>query len=125
MVSSSAGNLAGSETSGSGGYRAVFFKEGPHIFRVQSRLGTGLPGLTVASGSAITVSGVGFSSSAGASLLANGVPLSDQVLSDQEITAILPATYSGLVSLTVSNSNGKDTVNIVVAPPGPPRGRDR
>jgi pimeloyl-ACP methyl ester carboxylesterase len=125
LVSSSAGNLSGIETSGSGGYRAVLFKEGPDIFRVQSRLGTGLPGLTVASGSAITVSGVGFSVPTGTSLLANGVPLSDQVVSDQEITAILPATYSGLVSLTVSNSNGKDAVNIVVAPPGPPRGRDR
>jgi pimeloyl-ACP methyl ester carboxylesterase len=125
MVSQSGGNLSGSEVSGSGGYRAVLFKEGPHIFRVRSRLGTGLPGLTVASGSAITVSGVGFSAQTGTSLLANGVPLSAQVVPDKEITAILPATYSGLVSLTVSNSNGKDTVNVVVAPPGPPRGRDR
>jgi pimeloyl-ACP methyl ester carboxylesterase len=121
MVSSSAGNLSGNETSGSGGYRAVLFKEGPHIFQVQSRLGTGLFGLTVASGSAITVSGIGFSNSTGTSVLANGVPLSGQVVSDQEITAALPMAYNGLVSLTVSNSNGKDVTNIVVAPPGPRR----
>jgi pimeloyl-ACP methyl ester carboxylesterase len=125
MVSASGGNLAGSETSSAGGYRSVRFKPGPQIFSVQSRLRTGLPGITVASGSTITVRGAGFSAASGTSLLANGVTLSSQVVSNQEITAFLPNSYSGVVSLTVSNSNGKDTVNILVASPGPPRGRDR
>jgi hypothetical protein len=117
MVSPSGGTIAGSETNNSGGYRAALFKEGPYIYGVQSSLSTGLPGLTVASGSTITVSGVGFSSPTGTTLLANGVPFLGQIVSDQKITALLPASVpSGLAKLTVSNSNGQDTVNIVVAP---------
>jgi len=103
-----------------GSARAVLFKFGPSIYSVQSSLPTGLPGLTVASGSTITINGVGFSSSTGTSVLANGAPLSGQIVSDQEITALLPSHYSGLVSLSVSNSAGQDAINIVVAPPAQP-----
>ena len=103
-----------------GGYHALRFKDPPAIYNVQSSLSTGLPGLTVASGSTITISGVGFSST-GTEILANGVALSSQIASDQQITALLPANIpSGLVSLTVSNGTGQDAVNIVVAPPALP-----
>ena len=114
------GANCGSFSVAGGYYSAVRCKYSPSIYSVQSSLSTGLPGLTVASGSAITVSGVGFSSSTGTALLANGTPLSGQIVSDQEITAFLPSNYSGLVSLAVSNSAGQDAINIVVAPPALP-----
>jgi uncharacterized protein (TIGR03437 family) len=100
-----------------GGYYSVArCKYSPSIYSVQSSLSTGLPGLTVASGSTITISGVGFSSATGTALLANGASLSGQIVSDQEITAFLPSSYSGLVSLGVSNSAGQDYINIMAAP---------
>jgi uncharacterized protein (TIGR03437 family) len=110
----------GSFSAPGGYYSAVRCKYNPLIYSVQSSLSTGLPGLTVASGSTITISGAGFSSSTGTALLADGTPLSGQVVSDQEITAFLPSSYSGLVSLTVSNSAGQDAINIVAAPPSLP-----
>ncbi len=100
-----------------GYYSAVRCKFSPSIYGVQSNISTGLPGLTVASGSTITISGTGFS--AGTSVLVNGAALSAQIVSSQEITASLP-NYSGLVGLTVSNSTGADEINILVAPPVQP-----
>ena len=99
-----------------GYYSVARCKYSPSIYSVQSSLSTGLPGLTVASGSTVTISGVGFSSASGTALLANGNYLSGQIVSDQEITAFLPSSYSGLVSLAVSNSAGQDTINIMAAP---------
>jgi pimeloyl-ACP methyl ester carboxylesterase len=121
MVSKSAGSLSGSEASAAGGYRAVYFKEGPRIYRVESVAGTAVPGVAVASGSTIIVSGSGFQSSTGTSLLANGVALSSHVVSDEEMSAVLPASESGLVTLTVSNSSGGDVINVFAAPPAPRR----
>jgi uncharacterized protein (TIGR03437 family) len=95
-------------------FTPVRCKFSPSISSVQSSLSTGLPGLTVASGSTITISGTGFLT--GTALLANDAPLSGQIVSAQEITAFLPSSYSGLVSLAVSNSAGEDAINIVVAP---------
>jgi uncharacterized protein (TIGR03437 family) len=100
-----------------GYYSAVRCKFSPSIFSVQSNISTGLPGLTVAAGSTITISGTGFS--AGTSVLVNGAALSAQIVSSQEITASLP-NYSGLVGLTVSNSTGADEINIFVASPVQP-----
>jgi len=101
-----------------GYYTAVRCKFSPSISGVQSSLSTGLPGLTVASGSTITISGTGFS--AGTSVLANGASLSAQIVSSQEITAFLPSTYSGLVGLAVSNSTGEDEISMFVAPSAQP-----
>ncbi len=120
MTHSNGQVTTGTGTIVDGSGRAVLFKYGPSIYSVQSSLSTGLPGLTVASGSTITVNGVGFSSPTGTSVLANGVSLSGQDVSDQEITAFLPSNYSGLVSLSVSNSAGQDAINIVVAPAAQP-----
>jgi len=99
-------------------YSAVRCKYSPSIYSVQSNLSTGLPGLTVASGSTITINGTGFS--AGTALLVNGAPLSGQIVSAQEITTFLPSSYGGLVTLAVSNSTGADAINTVVAPPALP-----
>jgi uncharacterized protein (TIGR03437 family) len=99
-------------------YSAVRCKYSPSIYSVQSNLSTGLPGVTVASSSTITINGTGFSN--GTALLANGAPLSGQIVTAQEITAFLPSSYGGLVTLAVSNSTGVDAINIVVAPPALP-----
>lgn len=108
----------GSFSAPGGYYTAVRCKFSPSISGVQSNLSTGLPGLTVASGSTLTISGTGFA--AGTSVFVNGGALSAQIVSSQEITASLPSTYSGLVGLTVSNSTGADEINIFVARPAQP-----
>lgn len=99
-----------------GGSTALLSKFSPRINAVASSVSTGLPGLTVASGSTIVVTGYGFSSSTTTQLLANGNLLAISQISDQQITAYLPSSYSGLVKLTVSNGNGQHTVNILTAP---------
>jgi hypothetical protein len=104
-----------------GYYSVARCKYSPSIYSVQSSISTGLPGLTVASGSTITVNGVGFSSPTGTSVWANGIGLSAQVLSDQRIVATLPRGFDGLVRLVVSNSDGEDAINIVAAPARPLR----
>ena len=116
-VSTSDGDLTETEVSNAGGYHAVILKAGPQILNVHSRLGTGLRGRTVANGSKVTITGTGFSD--GTSLQANGVALSINVVSDKEITTVLPSSLSGLVALTVSNNNGKDVINVMVAAPSP------
>lgn len=114
------GTNCGSFSVPGGYYTAARCKYNPRISGVQSTLSTGLPGVTVASASSIIISGAGFSSSTGTAVLANGTPLSGQIVSDQEITAFLPSNYSGLVTLAVDNSTGQDAINIVVAPPALP-----
>jgi len=106
----------GTPVAGSG--RALLFKFGPVISAVRSATG-GLPGLTVAPGSNITVYGSGFSGT-GTQLTANGAALSISSLSDQQITAFLPAGYNGLVQLKVNNASGQHTVNIMTAAAAPP-----
>ena len=118
MTHSSGQVTTGAGTPVAGSTRALLFKFGPVIGGVLSAVG-GLPGLTVASGSNITVYGGGFSG-AGTQLTANGAPLSISSLSDQQITAFLPGRYNGLVQLKVTNANGQHTVNIMTAAAAPP-----
>jgi uncharacterized protein (TIGR03437 family) len=111
------GTTCGSVSVQGGYYSPVRCKFNPSIFSVQPSTSAGLPGLTIAAGSTITISGVGFSSSTGTALTADGIALSGQVISDQEISAVLPSNYLGLITLVVSNSNGQDAINIVAASP--------
>jgi len=108
----------GTGTPVAGAPRALLFKFGPIISGVQSATG-GLPGLSVASGSNITVYGGGLSG-AGTQLTANGAPLVISSISDQQITAFLPASYNGRVQLKVTNASGQHTVNIMAAAVAPP-----
>jgi pimeloyl-ACP methyl ester carboxylesterase len=114
MTHSNAQVTTGTGTIATGSGHSLMFKFGPVITAVQSAT-AGLPGLTVASGSNITVNGVGFSG-AGTQLTANGAALSISSLSDQQMTAFLPAGYNGLVLLKVTNANGQHTVNIMTTP---------
>ena len=102
----------------SGFYSIARCKYSPSISNVQSNLSTGLPGLTIASGSTLTITGTGFSTGTG--VFANGTALPAQILSSSEITASLPSAYGGLVGISVSNSSGADEINIFVAPPAQP-----
>jgi len=108
----------GTGTPVAGLQRALLFKFGPVITGVRSAAG-GLPGLTVAAGSNITVNGGGFVGP-GTQLSANGASLTISGVSDQQITAFLPGGYNGLVQLKVTNGNGHHTVNIMAAPAPPP-----
>jgi uncharacterized protein (TIGR03437 family) len=117
VMQRSAGPVTSTASISPGGFRPLLFKYGPYIYNVQSATSSGLPGLTVASGSTITVNGVGFSSSTGTSLLANGTTLTGHVLSDQQITSFLPASLGGLIRLTVLNGNGQHTINIMTGAP--------
>ena len=118
LTHSNAQVTTGTGTPVAGSGRALLFKFGPVISAVRSATGS-LPGLTVASGSNITVYGSGFSGT-GTQLTANGAALTTSSLSDQQITAFLPAGYSGLVQLRVSNASGQHTVNIMTAAAAPP-----
>ena len=118
MTHSNAQVTTGTGTPVAGSGRALLFKFGPVISAVRSATG-GLPGLTVASGSNITVYGSGFSGT-GTQLTANGAALTISSLSDQQITAFLPAGYNGLVQLKVTNASGQHTVNIMTAAAAPP-----
>lgn len=111
-------STCGPYTPTAGVYSTVRCKFSPVIYSV-GPLMTG-SAKVVAAGGIITINGVGFTSSTGTSLLANGSPLSGQVVSDQEITASLPSNYSGLVALVVSNSSGQDSINIFAALPARP-----
>ena len=118
MTHSNAQVTTGTGTPVAGSGRALLFKFGPVISAVRSATG-GLPGLTVASGSNITVYGSGFSGT-GTQLTANGAALTISSLSNQQITAFLPAGYNGLVQLKVNNASGQHTVNIMTAAAAPP-----
>lgn len=103
-------------TIASGGSRALLFKQGPVISGVQSTPAAGLPGLTVASGSNVAITGAGFGTTAATQLSAGGTPLSILQISDQQITAYLPASYTGLVQLSVTNANGQASANVMTTP---------
>ncbi len=118
MTHSNAQVTTGTGTPVAGSGRSLLFKFGPVISAVRSATG-GLPGLTVATGSNITVYGSGFAGT-GTQLTANGTALTTSSVSDQQITAFLPAVYNGLVQLKVTNSNGQHTVNIMTAAAAPP-----
>lgn len=102
-----------------GSERPLLFKFGPVVTGVQSASSTGLSGLSVAAGSTIYIYGGGFSGT-GLTVTADGAALTVSASSDQQITAYLPAGYSGLVKLEVSNVNGQNTVNIMTAPVSTP-----
>jgi uncharacterized protein (TIGR03437 family) len=118
MTHSNGQVTTGTGTPVAGSPRALLFKFGPVITGVRSAAG-GLAGLTVASGSSITVFGGGFSGT-GTQLTANGAPLTISSSSDQQITAFLPGGYNGLVQLKVTNASGQHMVNIMAAAAAPP-----
>jgi uncharacterized protein (TIGR03437 family) len=118
LTSPTGGKITGNATGISGGFRATFLKEGPLVFGVQSALNTGLSGLTVASGSTITISGSGFDSTSIVNV--GNLRLSTSSISSQQITAYLPPLVAGLFPLQVITNSGQSSINILTAPPALP-----
>jgi uncharacterized protein (TIGR03437 family) len=81
---------------------------------VQSAVATGLGGDTVAAGGNITIMGSGFDSSSVVTVA--GATLATSAIAPQQITAFLPTTVSGYVTLTVATSAGQAAIRMMVAP---------
>ncbi len=93
-----------------GGYVAVVDKGGPQIALVAPSAAR-LPFLSLAPGMLVSIYGTNL---AGSSIMVGGQALAINYSSDRQINALLPANVSGLVKLTVSNSQGRQTVNVLI-----------
>ena len=85
------------------------------------------PGRIINAGSAITIKGAVFGALCnGCKVVATpagstaGQPLSVSSWNSQSITAQLPASLSGMVTISVLATTGNDAINIMVAPQGTP-----
>ena len=111
---------AGSLTCGpfsvpAGYYVAVRCKASTAISSV-TPLDSSASGAVVASGATISINGAGFGTQCPTCVvLANGAPLQVSSWADS-ITAFLPATYNGLVTLVVQSTAGQDSINIMARP---------
>jgi len=122
-TSSSLGTLScGPVTAPVGYYNVLRCKSAPTITSVGPLISNSLAKIVV-SGGTITVSGSGFGQQRCSTCSVTAYPgatlLQVSSWSDQTITAVLPATYSGLlVQLLVVTASGTDSMNIVagVAP---------
>lgn len=121
-ISSSHGTLSCGPVRQSAGYYNVWrCKFSPVISAVLPRV-SGTDAVLVPSGGMITISGVGFGqecASCGVWAYPGGLKLQVGAWGDQTITASLPSSYSGLVTLVLQASNGTDRINIMAAPPQP------
>lgn len=101
-----------------GYYSAVRCKPSPQISNVGPLL-QNAPGWVVASGAAITISGIGFGQTrcSACQVLAYPGPVALQISSwsDTAITATLPSTFSGFAQVFVQNAVGQDYINIMAA----------
>jgi pimeloyl-ACP methyl ester carboxylesterase len=122
FTSSSIGQWQFNRTARSGTYTPFRLKLGPFISLVTPFLN--VAGKVVASGGAITISGYGFGQQrcANCQVLAYPGPSSLQVSSwtDSVITANLPTSYAGLVTLVVQVGSQQDVVNIMAGAAAPP-----
>ncbi len=132
IVVAGSGQVAlGKTTLAPGGFRTLLVKPGPQISRVFPAASAVFP-LAAAPGSFISIYGLGLSSgtAAAASLpltaqlgdaqvLINGSAIPLQFVSPAQINAVVPDGLSGLVPLTVKNSAGQHTVNLLLQPAVP------
>ena len=117
MYNSTNDYLTGVLTTIAGGGMAIFFKPdtSPIIHSVQSEFISSLAGLSVASGSNITISGP--LGDGPYQIFANGTPISISSSSSQQIVAYLPASFIGLVPIEILTNTGQNTINIMAGPP--------
>ncbi len=124
-------NLTGSLTLPAGVYAAVVAKGGPLIASARPAAASTFP-LNVAPGEIIAIFGSNLAAEtmtatgellprqlSDAEVLVNGNPIPLYYVSLNQINAIMPDDASGLVQLTVQNSSGKHTVNVLIAPTVP------
>jgi uncharacterized protein (TIGR03437 family) len=93
-----------------GTYAVTISKPGPHIALVISSAAR-LPLLSLAPRMLISIYG---NSLTAATVSVNGQALAINYSSDGQINALLPETVSAMAKLTVSNAQGRETVNIFV-----------
>jgi len=130
-TSSGSTNLTGSLTLPAGVYAAVVAKGGPLIARALPSAASTFP-LNVAPGEIMAIYGTNL---AAETMSAGGLPLPQQLSDAQvfvngnavplyfvslnQINAVMPDDASGLVKLTVQNSAGKHSINVLIAPAVP------
>ncbi len=121
----------GKTTLAPGGFHTLLVKAGPAISRIFPAASAVFP-LAAAPGSFISIYGGGLASgtAAAASLplpmqlsdakvLINGAAIPLQFVSPTQINAVVPDALAGLVTLTVANSAGQHTVNLLLQPAVP------
>ncbi|MGD0298804.1 MAG: hypothetical protein ABSE86_16995 [Bryobacteraceae bacterium] len=120
------GNLTEIVTVPAGTDLPVTLKPGPNIVRVQPAAASVFP-LTVAPSMIVSIFGDALAQStieagsvplptmlSDAQVMLNGSALELFYVSPKQINAVLPSTAAGFMTLTVQNSSGASTVNIVV-----------
>ncbi len=121
-----AGQLASKVTLPPGTDLAVTLKPGPNIVRVQSAAAAVFP-LSVAPRMIVSIYGSALAKTVAqagsiplpailsdAQVMLNGAALGLLYVSSSQINAVLPDSATGLMKLTVQNSSGTSTVNVVV-----------
>lgn len=107
-------STCGPYTETPGVYSAVRCKAGPDVHSV-GPLAPGA-GKVVQSGGNITISGERFGGQcSGCKVTAASIPLPVSGWTDSSITAALPASYAGLVTIGVTTAAGSDAINILAA----------
>jgi uncharacterized protein (TIGR03437 family) len=117
---------AGNLTLAAGAYTPVVLKTGPIIGRVYPAASVVFP-LSVAPGQFVAIYGSALAGStataqsanyptqlAGVQAMVNGSPIQLYFVSSAQIDAIIPDNATGLVKLTVQNSSGSNSVNVLV-----------
>ena len=125
------GSVSNSFTLPSGYVDAVTVKPGPKIARVYPAAAAVFP-LSVAAGQIVSVYGTLLAAGtvqasaqplptqlSDAQVLVNSVPVPLFYASPSQINALIPATATGLVTLTVKNGAGKNMVNVLIEPTVP------
>ncbi len=125
------GSVSNTLTLPSGYYSAITVKAGPQIARVYPAAAAVFP-LSVAAGEIVSVYGTLLAAGttqatnqplpiqlSDAQVLVNSMPVPLFYASATQINALMPANISGLVTLTVKNGAGQNTVNVLIEPAVP------
>ncbi len=121
LTSISAGSVNCGPVNEPAGYTTVWrCKYGPLVSSVRPLLGN-VRGTVVQSGATITIAGSQFGQlCSNCGVFAGSASLKVVSWTDQAITAVLPATFSGFVGLVVQAASGSDAINIMAAAPTAP-----
>jgi uncharacterized protein (TIGR03437 family) len=117
-VTSGSVNINSSVTLPAGGTEPYTVKPGPLIARVFPAAAANFP-LELAPRMLISIYGMNLPDSTDAQVLVNGTATSLYYTSANQINALLPDSASGLTTLTVQSSSGKNTVNVYLGTAAP------
>ncbi len=112
------GTVQGNVQVPSGGIRPLVWKDGPVINRVSPAAAV-LPYLSLAPGSIVSIYGANLSQNSQTTVLLNNQALTTFYVSPEQVNALLPAGVPGLLPLTIRNSLGQHTINILLEPAAP------